>query len=51
MPKTITVYNRQEAKEETLESSDVLEYLEEIGLFAAHEMYSERDVIRLMNAS
>ena len=36
MPKTITVYNRQEDKEETFKRSEVLEHLEEVGLSAAH---------------
>ena len=45
----ISVYNTQEQKAETFTPEEALEWLEEIGLFAAYKMYSKDDVTRLMN--
>lgn len=49
MEKTLTVYNKQESKEETFTKENCLDWLETIGMFAAYEMYSKQDVTRLMN--
>ncbi len=41
--KTITVYNKQDKREESFTELEALDWLE-----AAHEMYSATDVKRLM---
>jgi hypothetical protein len=45
----ITVFNKRENKEESFTPEQALDWLEEIGLFAAYEMYSGADVTKLMN--
>lgn len=47
--KTITVYNKQDKREEGFTDIEAMDWLETIGLHAAYEMYSKNDVVRLMN--
>ena len=48
-PARVTVYNKQEQREESFTAEAAMDWLETIGMWAAYEMYSKADVTRLMN--
>lgn len=47
--KTITIFNLQEGGTETFTPEQAFNFLENVGLWAAHEMFKASDVTRLMN--
>lgn len=48
-PPQLGVYNRLENTDQRFTREHAFDWLENIGLHAAYEMYSEADVVRLMN--